>query len=453
MKYLFIRTQLLVVSIILLVTFGMTMAIVLRFNRRWDFTKEKIYSLSDSTVEILKQLSDKEIELLAFYPQDDPARANFELFLRESRMYHPRLSYRFYDPDRVPGFVKELRVKEVYTVILKSGGRQERLVGPTEERLASAMLRLANPKKFEACFVTGHDEASLNGEDRTGYRFFKEVLLDRNFNPREIILTQGGYPQDCHVLIVPGPHRDFDPSELEVLKRAFAEGRGIFFLIDPMDMGTGVSFQNFMRQFGIVIGGDVIVDKMSKMVGGDFLVPLVGQYISQHPITAKFDKPTMFPVARSVQPSTETKEGIEVVPLALSSSGSWAESNLKDLEQGQAVFEADTDLAGPIPVAVAAEKQSTKEQPGGRIVVVGDSDFLSNAYIRLQGNQDLALNMLEWLVRDDRFISIRPKQAEFQPLILNEKQQWNLFGVTLGLIPLGFLVSGASWLVVRRKQG
>ena len=453
MKYFFIRTQLLIVSLVLLVTFGLTIAIVVRYNRRWDLTREKAYSIQESTQEILNRLSDLDIEILAFYPQEDASRANFEVFLKQCRMYHPKFIYRFYDPDRVPSLARELRIAEPYTVILRGAGRQERVIGPTEENMSNAFLRLAAPKKFNICFVTGHDETSIKREDRTGLSFFAQVLQDHNYLPREIILTEKSVPADCHVIALTGPHRDLDPTELKNLRVAFnKDAKGVLILIDPMDPGTGVSFINFLREFGVALGADVIVDKMSKMVGGDFLVPLVAQYISKHPITARFEKPTFFPVTRSVQPSTETKEGLEVMPLALSGSGSWAEANLSTLEKGEAAFEVDHDLAGPIPVAVAVEQILKDAKVGGRMVVVGDSDFITNGYLGLSGNLDLSLNMMEWLVKDDRFISIRPRASEFEPFLLNEHQQFKMFALILVGLPFVALALSAGYLILRRRS-
>ncbi|MCI0532045.1 MAG: GldG family protein, partial [candidate division Zixibacteria bacterium] len=102
MKYIFIRSQLIFVSVILFLTLGMMMAIVMRYNSRWDFTKEKIYSLSDPTKKLLDKLRGDTIQAFVFYPQDDPARGNFEVFLKEVQLHHPSFSYYFYDPDRVP---------------------------------------------------------------------------------------------------------------------------------------------------------------------------------------------------------------------------------------------------------------------------------------------------------------------------------------------------------------
>src|SRR5688572_23928902 len=101
-KKLAARLELLWISLALLLTMMMMMGIIGRFNKRWDFTKEKLYSLSDQTYQMLARLDDAAIEVTGFYPQDDQVRSNFETFLKACRLSHPRFKYAFYDPDRVP---------------------------------------------------------------------------------------------------------------------------------------------------------------------------------------------------------------------------------------------------------------------------------------------------------------------------------------------------------------
>ncbi len=448
MKHLFIRVQLLVVSVLLLLTFIMGMFLVSHFNRRWDFTKDKIYSLAPQTKEIMKRLKDEKIEVFAFYPHEDPARDNLEVFLKECKLQNPKMTYSFYDPDRFPTLAKKYHVGQFYTVILQAGQRTERVIEPNEENFTNALVRLVNPKKYSLCFTTSHGEAMLDGVERTGLSQFKQNLENHNYNVQEIILSRDKVPDFCDTVVVAGPHNEFGEEDFNLLKTAYNLGKGIFFLIDPMDTGMGKNYENFMKIFGIDIGENVIVDKMSRVAGGDFLVPMVAQYVTEHPVTNNFNQTTFFPVARSAQPTAEPTPGIEVVPLALTSSGSWAESNLVDLEKGQATFDAGSDLAGPICMAVAAQQPGPK---GGRMVVVGDSDFLTDAYLQVSGNLNFGLNVLRWLVRDDRFVALPPRQLEFKPLFLTTSQRSIMLFGLLGLVPGIFLVAGLVLVFLRKK--
>jgi ABC-type uncharacterized transport system involved in gliding motility auxiliary subunit len=451
MKSFFIRLQLVIISVVLFLTFALMMGIVSHYNHRWDFTREKLYSLAEPTVELLKKLSDKPIEVLAFYPHDDQTKDNLETFLRQCRLQHPKFSYYFYDPDRMPSAAKKYKVQEPYTVVVRYGDLQEKIVGPTEESFANALLRLVKPQKYNVCFVTAHGEPTIGDRDRSGISFFAQALEENNYGIRETMLLGEKTPNECDVFVVAGPKKDFDFKDFEFLKKVFGLGKGILFLIDPMDPGQGKAFEAFLKEFDVVLGENVIIDKMSKLVGGDFLVPLVSQYVEDHPITAKFNKPTFFPVARSVNPATTVTAGVEVVPMALSGSGSWAESNLENLEKGDAAFDPDSDSPGPICLAVAVAKKSDNSA-GGRMVVVGDSDFVTNAYFELSGNGSFAVNIAQWLAKDDRFISIRIKEPEFKPLFLTENQRWIFLAALIAGLPGIVIILGAFRVISRRRS-
>jgi len=451
MKNLINRIQIVFVSVILFATFALMMGIVSRFNYRWDFTSEKAYTLSDPTIQLLKDMRNDKIRLLAFYPQNDPSRKNLEIFMKQAAMHHPRFEYQFYDPDRVPKLTKEYQVSELYTIILEYSGRQERVIQPAEEGFANALLKLSSPEEINICFVTGHGEASAFHDDQAGYSRFREVLEINNYVAKEIILSRDKVPDACSIVAVPGPHRELNPEDFDELMKAFQSGKGVFFLIDPMDSGAGETFRRFFLKAGIFLGSDVVVDKMGKMVGGDFLIPLVSQYVSVHPVTKEFKLPSFFPVARSVQPSSETIPGIEAIPLAFTGSGSWAESNLDALENGEANFDAESDLSGPLSIAVASEIQGGEGQKGGRLIVVGDSDFLNNTYLDLAGNRKLAMNMVLWLSQDNRSVVIEPRRHEYKPLFITETQKMGLFMTAVVGMPMFFLVAGMVTVIYRQR--
>ena len=80
------------------------------------------------------------------------------------------------------------------------------------------------------------------------------------------------------------------------------------------------------------------------------------------------------------------------------------------------------------------------------MVVLGDSDFASNALLGFQGNQDFFLNTVAWLAQDPDLISIRPREAEDQRMFLSAQQQRNVLLVSLLLVPGAFVVMGiAAW--------
>lgn len=450
MKQFLLKFQLLFEAVILLATLTLVYVVIQPFHERWDMTREKVYSLPPATVDVLRDLKDRRVDLLLFFPQEEPTRQALEIFLKECSQHHPDFHYDFYDPNRRPQLARKFSVSAAKTVIFRSGDREERLVAPTEEGFTNAFLRLLHPKDLDVCFVTGHGEVDLDDDGTGGYLRFRDMLRGYNAKVHAIVLTRDQVPEACQVVVVGGPRWDLTAGEFANLTRAFQKGKGVLLLIDPMDPGAGTAFLEFAKKYGVALGQNVIVDKVSRMVGGDFLMPLVSQYLVTHPVTRTLKQATFFPLVRTVQPSTDSVPGLEVIPLAMTSEGSWGETNLPDLENGNAVFDMKTDIAGPLPVAVAIEKKQTAIG-GGRMILVGDGDFLTNGYLDLSGNKELGMNMVRWLASDDRFMDVKRPELRFKPLLLDVPRRTQLVIFLLGVYPLAFFILGGTYLVIRSR--
>jgi len=449
-RRLIIRFEILVVSVVLLATFGMLLALLSGHNRRWDLTQEKIYSFSKKTVDILKAMKGSPLEILAFYPARDDNKTEIEVFFKEAAIIHGGLNYHFYDPQKQPALTRELGVKDIYTTLFRYKGREERTVLPDEEAFATALVRLMQPRQITVCAVTGHGESETGDTAEKGLSHLSTALKDRNLNVRDILLAAEGIPAVCHVVLIPGPQKNWTRDELELVRKFYSRGGGVLFLIDPTDQSAGPIFTDFFKSLGVKISSNVIVDKMSRAVGGDFLVPFVNQYNPDHPLTRNFHDPTFFPVTRTVEPAGET-EG-HAVSIAFSGSNSWAETNLQNLEQGEAVFEVESDTPGPLSVAVAMMPAAGDVQTKGRMVVLGDSDFMTNAYLDLSANRDFALHVLDWLANDDRIVVIDSQAKNFVPFTLTSAQQLGLFTASVIGMPLLFFTAGAAGIFWRRTR-
>ncbi|HNX69150.1 MAG TPA: Gldg family protein [Candidatus Omnitrophota bacterium] len=474
MRQFLLKFQMLFEALILLATLGMVYFLISNYHYRWDLTREKVYSLPPATADVLRGLKGQRLEVVLFYLQEDPVKQGLEVFLKECQRYHPDFHYDFFDPNRRPRIAQQFNVREPSVILVRVGEREERLTRPSEEDFTNAFLRLLHPKDLDVCFVTGHGEAELFGEDPNGIQKFRDTLEGYNAMLHEIVLSRDHVPDTCQVVTLAGPRWELKPEELADIRKAFENGKGVLLMFDPMDPGTGASFEEFTKQFGVVMGNNVLVDKKSRIVGGDFLMPLVSQYYVDHPVTRTIKEATFFPLVRTIQPSTEGPAGLEVTPLAMTSDESWAETDLPQLEKGNAIFDMKTDVAGPLPVLVAVEqkqadgkRKAEDEKPGaspstlphsapnvsqgGRMLIVGDSDFLSNGYLNLSGNKELGLNMIRWLARDDRFVDVRRAELRFSPILMNAAQRTKFLIVVLAVFPLTFLLLGGLYLVIRLR--
>lgn len=417
------------------------------YHARFDLSEGKIYSLSPQTLQVLDQLKGEPIRAHAFFTDDQPAREELRDLLKEYASHHPNFSYEFYDPDRMPLKAKQYRIDAYGTLVLEMKGQHEKTKRISEEAVTNLLIKLQSRPQRTAVFATGHGGPDVNdAKGQQGAGFFKTALLDAHYEVKEIVLLQDPLPEKTDILIFLGPQVDILPEELEVIKAYFEREGNVLMLLDPVDSGEGKNTENFLLSYGLRLGHDVVVDKVSKLFGADYLIPLVSEY-KPHVITNDFRIASFFPIARSIRKAEPIPAGFQVEEIASTSAGSWAESDLKNLEEGKAEFKEGEDVKGPVPLAAVISREGAK----GRFAVFGDSDFATNAYLGLSGNKDLLLNSVAWLSGDESTITIRPRARKSTPLYLKQSEQAFLFYVPVLGLPALFFVAGTAVFFARRR--
>ena len=172
----------------------------------------------------------------------------------------------------------------------------------------------------------------------------------------------------------------------------------------------------------------------------------------QHPITKDFGNGiSLYRGARPIE--TKIVEGVQATPLLLTSSQSWAESDLKD---ENLKFDPKSDRPGSLTLGVAMSRQATNSSNSkpleSRLVVIGNSDFMTNNQFSQQLNGDVFINSISWLSRQEGAsqLSVRPKEAKNRRINLQAAQSNILSWTALGFIPLIGLVSAVILWWLRR---
>lgn len=438
-----------------------------RHHHRFDFTTAKLHSLSDQSVKVLYNLKN-EVRVKSFFRAGNFSKAKMENLLKNYSYHSSKIKYEFIDPDKNPGLVKRYEIKEDGTTIFEMGDKESRVTSATEEDISNAIIKISRERKKAIVFLEGHGEKSIEEAGDDGYSLVKEELGKQGYEVKKINLALSNtFPPDTDCLIIPGPDKDLLPQELDTLRNYIAKGGKVFFMVDPE---TAPGMTSFLKEYGIQLENDLIVDTVSRLLGGDYFMPVVNEYES-HTITNKFRYATFFPYARSVETTENKPEGISVEILAKTSSNSWSE---RQLDERQVSFNKDTDKPGPVSLAAvvtikkeekkdeakeegkdktekAAETQKSLPQPGGRVAVFGDSDFASNRYYNLSGNGNLFLNTVNWLTEEADLISIQAKTSAPRTIQLTPSQGKLIFFVSLVILPLLVLLIGISvW--IRRKS-
>jgi ABC-type uncharacterized transport system involved in gliding motility auxiliary subunit len=130
-------------------------------------------------------------------------------------------------------------------------------------------------------------------------------------------------------------------------------GGRVMFLLEPQ---KNQEVAAFLSDWGVDVGDDIILDQQVRLFQGPSLgfEPVVSSY-SQHPAVKPMTERTLFSLARSVRPAANPPDGIVLDAIALTAATSWAESDVEQLlGESRANFDENSDIIGPVPIAVAA---------------------------------------------------------------------------------------------------
>ena len=419
--------------------------------KRYDFTENERHTLTSQTVKILEKLP-FEVKVWGFVLENPAIRSRHKRLLQQYQYQSKKLTWELADPDKKPFLAEKYEVTR-QDVFLVEGpdGRRENVFGRlTEESLTNALLRIVSMRSKVVYFTSGHGERAISDTGSRGYNKANAGLVKENFTSKELLLySVDEVPEDASVLIVAGPEKDFFKDEFEKLEKYLQRGGRVLFMVDPFMLDKTV---DFIKRYGIKLDDNVIVDQVSKTIGGDNLAPTVASYES-HPITNDFRLMTFFPITRSLELIDIEMEDVNTFDVAKTLESAWGETNKDELAEGVANYVEGDDKSGPLLVAAVAEIASIVDGKlkKGELMVIGDSDFAANAYSDVAGNLDFFMNSVNWLAEEYDRIAIRPKKAGMDPIIFSDRQMYAIAGINVVALPL--LVLGAGiWVSMRRRR-
>ena len=332
-----------------------------------------------------------------------------------------------------------------------------------EYHLSRMIMKLTAERQEKVAFLQGHSQPSmasmgLNSGDQDTFDMWKAGLREQYEVTDLTIEKKKGVPNDISTLIIAGPTTDAVAYELKALKEHLSRGGSILALIDGVTVNQQMmsaevnnnNFIDFVADYGFNVEPHMLFDMRSNQMisaGGD------GNYFSlPYPFWMKVGPASDDAIVRDIGavtiPWAQPVTGKKNKPLL--STSNFAGVQTKDLnimpDPEMNVDEKDLDER-----VVAA---SRKLKGGGRMIVVGDSDFLKDRFVSApeSGNIVFGQNAVDWLAQDSSLTEIRSKTKQGRPLVFPSEtvrdlvRYFNLIGV-----PLMVAIVGGARLSRRRK--
>ena len=408
-----------------------------RYNKSYDATANKRYSLSDQTAKIIKGLNQD--ATITYYDQDTRFRTAKDTLDQYANLSH-KIHIEYVDVDKKRTLATAAGVTSYGTTIVQIGAKKEQAKSLNEEGITGAFIRALKNNTRNVCFVAGSGEHQIDDSDRNGFSHLKELLGKDEYTAKSIdLLQKAEVPTDCTVLVVAGPSRDYLQPEVDAIKKYVEGGGRALLLLDaPLKMGRTEIADNdaltgLLQSWGVTADKDLILDlnPIGQLLGVGPEVALVRDYNS-HPIVDELKRTaTGFPLSRSLDIKSSDKTKVE--SLFSSSPGTVATTKLNS---PQVDPNDPKNKKGPMTIAAAGTYDTGKQNEQGRFVVVGSSSWAANSFINFNGNSDLAMNAMNWLSSDEDLISIRPKPQDDRRITMTHAQLSWVRATTQFLLPL-----------------
>ncbi|MDA0824696.1 MAG: Gldg family protein, partial [Proteobacteria bacterium] len=317
-------------------------------------------------------------------------------------------------------------------LVIENSGRIERTTVYSEQAVTEALARLARASERWIVFVKGHGERSPTRGANYDLSDWVEALEKRGFNIQEINLAElDVVPDNTTVLVIASPQVEYQARESNTVLKYLARGGNLLWFAEP-DSPPGLIDLEHKVGFERIPG--TIIDPLTAANGIDNPAFILLNNYAAHAATDGFNYTSVFFYATGLH--ERVPDGWQASRLILSGDKAWSET--QELS-GNVGYETANDYLGPLPVSLALSR--TRGGHEQRVIVVGDGDFLANAYLHNSGNQDLGVRLVEWLSQDDLMVGVASRTAIDNRLDLKDWHTVIGFGFLI-VLPIAFAMNG-----------
>jgi len=435
--------NLLFVILLLATAFGLGY-LAMRFHLQHDLTHNASNSLEPASVEVLRQLSGP-VNITVYATEQDARLGDIRKiildFMSLYQRYKSDINLEFIDPGKEPEKTRAANIQLNGEMVVEYAGRSEHLTQINEQNFTSTLLRLSRSRNQIVMYLDGHGERKLDGVANHDLGSLFGAKLKKNgfrLGSLNLVLAQD-VPNNVSVLVITQPQLDLMRGEVDKLLRYVERGGNLLWLVDAEPLH---GLERLAEKLDLLLPPGIVIDPAAAGMNAPPTWSLGATY-PPHAITRNFNLITAFPSARPLLWS-ENPDWKHHVLVEVAARG-WIS---RKTPKGKPIFDKEHDTPGPAIIAMALQRTvKDKEQ---RIVVVGNGAFLSNTYSGNGGNIDLGVNMVNWLTGEEHLITLQPRSAKDNSLVLSRTE---LYAISIGfLLVLPLLLAGAGGYVWWKRR-
>lgn len=327
-----------------------------------------------------------------------------------------------------------------------------------EYQVTMAIKKVTGQVKGVVGFVTGNGSLDLENEISSAVKKIKEL-----YSVVEVDLNEG-VSENINTLIIVGAKEKFSDEQIKKLDAFAARGGSLLIAVDGVTVSDGLAtspndlgLSDFLKGYGVKLNNNLVLDPVSGMASfTQGFMSFSTNYPFWPMITKEgFDQDNSVVSALeglvlAWASSIDVEAGENKVSyLAKTSGRAWKESDNFNLNPQQMFVPAGKQEKMSLAVAVSGNYQSTynTESAGeSRLVLVGDSDFVNDNFVRMYPDNVIFFqNLVDSLSMEEDLINIRSKGVSERPIKeLSDSAKAairyaNIFGVTILVISFGMI--------------
>lgn len=431
-----------------------------------DMTSEKLYSISDQTVQVLSSL-DKQVDIY-WIVQDGNQDSTLQQVLGKYAEYK-NITVTQVDPVKYPNFASKYTSDTVSnnSLVVACGDRNMYIANSDiwsmsdtayqnyystgqaspdtfegEAKLTSAIQYVTSEEQPIAYTLSGHGESGLSDD-------MKSAVSLENVQVKDLsLLTVDAVPDDCGMLFLCGPTSDLSANEVQSIETYLNKG-GKILITTAYTKADMTNFQKLLSDYGLELDYGYVFETDSNHYCynyADLLLPDIGSHAITTPLV-NGNYYVLMPDAQGLKVSDSYPTDLTVTSLLTTSDGAYLKANV-DNATTYAKESGDTD--GPFVLGAAVQNSTT----GAQLVVFTSSGFMESKYSDLVSgaNKDLFLNSVDWMCQINNSISIHAKTVSTDSFTFSNTNAYLVRIVFLALIPLAFIGTGVIIFVRRRRR-
>jgi hypothetical protein len=456
--------------VILLVLAAMVNYLGFEHYRRWDFSRDKKYALSDKTKHFLHTIPGK-VRMTVFFAANSPIYGDVQNLLTEYQYAsRGKIDVEYVDPERNLSRAKELFnkykiVTDESVLVVEYEGRNKTVKASEmaemseanpmtgeeaqvtafkgEQAITGALIDVVEGKKNTVGYIVGHQEPPLTASGPLSV--VKTFVENENIQFQELNLFEvPSIPSNIKAVFIDGSKYDFADREMKLLRDFWNKDGRILLLVDPAAKTPRLTA--FLNGLGVRVDDDRLMAMVKTGIQEVARVrDVVAHFLPDNAVTKRLADVRAPFIGATSSLTLETQKiaaaDIHLSPLAQAEKGYWGETDYYSDNETLLQFDPAKDKSEPLIIAAAVEKGGSADQRvqinSARLIVVANSTFIENDALT-QGQQglDFISASLNWLLNREQLIGIAPKVPQTLTFTLEENALRNLRWIILVLIPL-----------------